>query len=76
MGYYGKLEEKLLAQNLRKQGYSYREIQSKVDVSKDTLSRWCRNIVLTSDQLIILNQKRKDGGMKGSLVGSKKQQIR
>ncbi len=76
MGYYGKLEEKLLAQNLRKQGYSYREIQSKVDVSKDTLSRWCRNIVLTSDQLIILNQKRKDGGMKGSLVGSKKQQTK
>jgi len=42
MSYAGKLEEKNKAIALRKKGYSYSEILKKVDVSKDTISRWCR----------------------------------
>lgn len=42
MGYFGKLEEKFLAQKLRKQGLSYKEILQQISVSKDTISRWCK----------------------------------
>lgn len=50
MGYFGKLEKKELATNLRKQGLSYKEILQHMSVSKDTLSRWCKDIVLTEVQ--------------------------
>lgn len=70
MGYFGKLEEKISAQKLRKKGYSYSEIQTKIHVSKDTLSRWCRDIQLTQDQLIRLINKKKNGQKKGSIVAA------
>lgn len=76
MGYYGKLEEKLFAQELRKQGLSYSQIRSKVTVSKDTLSRWCRDIPLTDEQINNLSIKRTMGGLKGSIIGAKNQQKR
>ena len=50
MGYAGKVKEKLYAQELRKKGYSYKEILTQISVSKDTISRWCKNIELTSEQ--------------------------
>ena len=46
MGYIGKLKEKKLAIKLRRKGYSYREIQKKVKVSKGSLSLWCRGVIL------------------------------
>lgn len=74
MGYYGKLEEKEKAQNLRLKGYSYGEIQKQVKVSKDTLSRWCRDIVLSPDQLDRLFQNKLNGATKGRMIGAKRQQ--
>jgi intein-encoded DNA endonuclease-like protein len=74
MGYYGKLEEKLKARKLRKQGLSYKEIIEKVKVSKDTISRWCRDIKLTDKQLLRLYEKKKSAGLRGCIIGAKKQQ--
>ncbi len=57
MGYFGKLEEKQKAIELRKQGLSYSEIRKKVDVSKSTLSIWCRDINLSNEQVLLLSKK-------------------
>lgn len=70
MGYTGKLNLKLKAQALRHQGLSYREILSKIKVSKDTVSRWCRDIVLTKDQEQRLIQNKIFGQKKGSLIAA------
>ena len=74
MGYSGKLREKETAVKLRKMGLSYREIQEKVQVSKDTLSRWCRDVVLTKNQTNRLLQLKKNGSEKGRIMGVKKNQ--
>jgi hypothetical protein len=70
MGYFGKLEEKLKAQELRKQGLSYGQILLQVDVSKDTISRWCRDIKLTNKQKEKLLSNKMLGQRKGSLVAA------
>mgnify|MGYP001612699755 CR=1 FL=1 len=70
MGYAGKLEQKLKAQALRQRGLSYGEILPRVSVSKDTLSRWCRDIVLTKKQQKRLLQNKAFGQRKGSLVAA------
>lgn len=74
MGYAGKLKEKNKALNLRKKGYSYNEILKQVDVSKDTISRWCRNVKLTKSQLLRLYKKKYSGGLRGCIIGAKKKQ--
>lgn len=74
MGYAGKLEEKRLAIKLRRKGLSYSEIQKKVPVSKDTLSRWCRDVILTLEQMERLRQKSLKGAEKGRIIGAKRQQ--
>lgn len=74
MGYYGKLEQKNIVQTLRSKGLSYGEIQKKVKVSKDTISRWCREITLSPKQLDRLFQNKLNGATKGRLIGAKKQQ--
>jgi len=71
MGYSGKLKEKGLAIELRKKGLSYSEIRKQVDISKDSLSRWCRDIILSPTQLERLIHKKLEGSEKGRLVGSK-----
>lgn len=70
MGYTGKLEEKFLAQKLRHSGYSYSEILRKVHVSKDTLSRWCKDIQLSKKQKQKLINKKLYGQKKGSLIAA------
>ncbi|HUS60281.1 MAG TPA: hypothetical protein VMX76_02785 [Nevskiaceae bacterium] len=74
VGYAGKLKEKKLALKLRQKGLSYSEIQKKVFVSKDTLSRWCRDVVLTLEQLENLRKKKLKGAERGRIIGAKKQQ--
>lgn len=70
MGYFGKIEQKILAQTLRKKGLSYREILLQVSVSKDTLSRWCKDIQLSQEQKQRLLQNKQFGQKKGSLVAA------
>lgn len=76
MGYAGKLEEKLLAQKLRRKGLSYREIKRHINVSKSTLSLWCRDIALTPKQALRLFKNRLKGAAKGRIIGAKIQQQR
>lgn len=70
MGYFGKLEDKFKAQELRRQGLSYKEILQKVDVSKSTISEWCKDIELTEKQKLRLLNNKKFGQRKGSLVAA------
>lgn len=70
MGYAGKLSYKLQAQALRKEGLSYREILKTIPVSKDTISRWCRDILLTQKQKDRLLNNKIFGQKKGSLVAA------
>lgn len=70
MGNGGKLEERGLATKLRRKGLSYGEIQLQVPVSKSTLSLWCRNIELTSQQKEKLLKNKQFGQHKGSLIAA------
>ncbi len=72
MGYFGKLELKEKALELRKKGLSYNEIHKTVPVSKDTLSRWCKNIQLTDVQKLRLIAKKEDGQKKGSIIAAQR----
>lgn len=70
MGYVGKLEEKIQAQLLRKKGLSYGKIIQQIPVSKDTISRWCRDIELTENQKKQLLENKMFGQRKGSIVAA------
>lgn len=70
MGYSGKLAEKLAAQELRRQGLSYKEILQKIDVAKGTLSDWCKEIALTEAQQLRLLNNASIGQRKGSMVAA------
>ncbi len=76
MGYAGKLKEKRAAIKLREQGLSYSQIKEKVKVSKGTLSRWCRNIILSPSQLEKLRKRKITGSERGRLIGAKVNQKR
>lgn len=71
MGYFGKIEEKNKALELRKRGLSYSEIRKKIFVSKDTLSRWCRDVILSPQQLQRLQKRKIEGSERGRIIGSK-----
>lgn len=70
MGYLGKLSEKRLAIKYRKKGLSYNEIQKHISVSKDTISRWCRNIELSQEQKDRLFRNKNLGLKTGGLLGA------
>ncbi len=72
MGYTGKLKEKNIAIELRKKGLSYSQIKKQVNVSKDTLSRWCRDIALSVEQTEELLKRKLKGSEKGRIIGAKK----
>lgn len=76
MGYQGKLEEKVKARKLRSKGLSYSEILKQVSVSKDTLSRWCRDVILSPGQLERLRKRKLKGAERGRIIGAKRQQER
>lgn len=70
MGYYGRLELKLKAQEMRKGGKSYNEIISSLNLPKTTVSDWCKDIQLTNPQLQKLYQSKKAGALKGSIIAA------
>jgi hypothetical protein len=76
MGYYGKLEEKEIAKSFRKKGYSYGHIKLITGLSKDTISRCCRDIKLTNIQIKQLDLNRKNGQTLASLKGAKTNQLK
>jgi transposase len=74
MGYTGKLKEKKQAIMLRKKGLSYKEIKKKVNVSKSTLNKWCRDVILSVEQFERLRKKKLEGAALGRMISAKKQQ--
>ena len=74
MGYAGKLRKKRQALKLRGRGLSYFEIKKQVSVSKSTLSRWCRDVILNPSQMEKLRNKKLKGAEKGRIIGAKRQQ--
>ncbi len=71
-------EKKEQIQALRRQGLSYGEIRARLSfkVSKGTVSRWCKDIELTLEQLNRLDQLRTGVSYRNRLLGSKATQQR
>ena len=70
MGYIGKLELKLKAQELRKRGLSVKEIQKRLRVSRSSVSLWVRDVKLTKKQLEKLYLNKRTGSLKGSIIAA------
>jgi len=66
----GKLDLKIKAKELRKQGKSIKEIKKILDVSLSSVSVWVRDIKLTKSQLKDLYLNKRSGNLKGSIVAA------
>jgi len=55
-------------QGLRRQGVGINEIAMRLNVSKSTVSYWCKNISLTKSQISRLKEKQKTSGVRGLLI--------
>lgn len=61
---------RLEARKLRSKGISVRKIAQELKISKDSASRWTRDIILTVEQLENLTQSKLKGGELGRLKGA------
>jgi len=68
-----KPKEKKIARELRKKGYSIKNVAKKIKVSPSTASLWCRDITLTSDQILNLQKLSTDPNYGKRLENSIKQ---
>ncbi len=67
------ITKKFLAQGLRKKGRSISEIAKKLGMHKSgSISKWCRDIILTSEQIKRLIKKQESGSYKGRLIATEK----
>lgn len=66
----GKLDLKLKAKDLRKKGFSIKEIRKKLNVSLSSVSVWVRDVRLNKKQLKKLYLNRKTGNLKGSIIAA------
>ncbi len=77
-----KSKEQIKARNLRKKGVSIRDISKRLKVSRGSASLWCRDVVLTENQIEKLHEQMVKGGYSGRLKGAhiqreiKRQKIR
>src|SRR3989338_8160546 len=70
-------KDKIEARRLRsKEGLSYKEIVNKVNVAKSTISKWCRDIDLTEDQIKSSEKRLNLKNMKGRIIGARMQRNR
>jgi len=72
MGFYGRLELKLKAQQMRKKGKSYNEIIQVLGLSKSTVSDWCKDIFLSESKIEKLYLAKKKGALKGSRIAAQR----
>ena len=61
-------KEKETALVLRKEGMSIQDIANKLNLSKSTVSLWCRNILLSPLQIQRLQEKQKNASMKALML--------
>jgi len=66
----GKLNLKEKSRSLRRQGFSLNEIVKELNVSKSTLSLWCRDIALNELQIISLEKRAQIKSYAGALKGA------
>lgn len=66
----GKLDLKIKARELRKRGFSVKEIRRNLGVSLSSVSIWVRDIKLNDRQLRKLYLNKKTGNLKGSIVAA------
>ena len=72
-----KFEKRLQAQKLRREkGLSIKKIASILEVSKSTVSKWCLDIELTTQQKAQLLENNKRGGLLGALANRRKKEAR
>ncbi len=64
------------SKKLRKKGRSLSEIAQKLNVSKSSVSLWCRDIKLDPGQKIQLEERKRDGSCKGGKSLSEKYTLR
>jgi len=65
-----KYELKTEARKLRKEGLPLNEIKDKLELSKSTVSLWCRDIVLTEEQYKKIKKEHIFKTQKGRLIGA------
>ena len=65
-----KVQEKLQALQMRRQGNSIKDIASTLQVSKGSVSLWCQDIVLSHKQKQHLKQKQIQAGSVGRNMGA------
>lgn len=65
-----KYNERMQALRLRKMGKSVRDIAHTLDVSRGSVSVWCRDIVLTKAQREKLTREQILAGNKGRMIGA------
>src|ERR1035437_3910660 len=71
MSYSGKLELKLKARKLRREGLSIKNIERKLGVSRSSVSLWVRDVVLSASQIKKLYADKITGSLKGNYIASK-----
>ena len=59
--------EKNKALKLRQKGKSINEIATKLNIAKSTVSSWCRNIRLGTEQIERLAKRQESGSYKGRM---------
>lgn len=68
-----RVKKKFLAQKLRKRGYSISEIANMLNMQKSgTISKWCRDILLTPEQIKRLTKKQQSRSYKGRMIAVEK----
>ncbi len=68
-----KSKQKIQAIKLREGGESIKEIAKIVKVSKSTTSLWCREVILTSDQVKALHERMVSKSYAGRMKGARAQ---
>ena len=62
--------KKLEAIKLRKLGKSIKEIVDIIEISKSTVSMWCRDVILSKTQQEVLYKRMVSSGHKGRMIGA------
>lgn len=67
------ITKKFLAQEFRQKGWSISEIAKEIDMLKSgSISKWCRDIILTPVQIKRLARKQESGSSKGRMIAAER----
>lgn len=71
-----RVDERLRAEDLRRKGWSIRDIAREVKVSRSSASIWCREIRLTKEQEQRLFKRAMKGRARGRILGASTNHLR